>query len=248
MTTIDLNADLGEGVPSDAAMMRYLSSCNIACGGHAGDEDSMRTTLRAAKQAGVCAGAHPSYPDRDGFGRRSLDIGIRELTDSLAEQVRALARVASEEGVTLTHLKPHGALYNDAAKRAQLAAVLASVAAGDLEGAALVGPPSSELARAAAEAGIRFVAEGFCDRSYRPDGSLTPRSEQGAVIADQARRAEQALRLAKGLPMELPGGGTLALRVQTICLHGDADGALETARAVRSLLEEEGVEVRAPYG
>lgn len=247
MTTIDLNADLGEGMPNDAGMMPFISSCNIACGGHAGDRETMRRTLKLAREHGVAAGAHPSYPDREGFGRRSLHLAVETLTETVKEQVRALRLEAEACGIALTHLKPHGALYNDAAKDEGLADVLVKVITELLPGARLVGPPGSKLAMAAEAARLPFVAEGFCDRSYQRDGSLTPRSQPGAMVEGPQARAEQALALAEGRAIETADGGQLNLSIQTICLHGDAEGAEATARAVRRLLEESGIKVE-PIG
>lgn len=242
--TIDLNADLGEGCGDDGALIGVVTSCNVACGGHAGDERSMAEALTLAREAGVAAGAHPSYPDKDGFGRRSVETPLDALETSLNEQIDAIAGVAARLGVELTHVKPHGALYNDAAKDAEKAARVIA-AAKRLPRAAIVGPPMSALARAADGAALRFVAEGFADRAYEPDGSLRSRRLDGALIEDEARRADQALSLAQAGEAAAHGGGRVRLAVDTICLHGDSPGALSSARAIRSRLEGAGIVVRA---
>ena len=243
---IDLNADLGEmpgdeGRALDAAILDAVSSCNIACGGHVGDDQSMRATLLLAKDRGTRAGAHPSYPDREGFGRRRLNIDDDQLERSLFDQVAGLLKHAGDIGVNVTHVKPHGALYNDAAKDQTLADIVARVtkAAGI---PVLVGPPNSLLQSSAEASGLIFVAEGFADRAYEPDGSLVPRSEPGAVIEDEAKQSAQALLIAAG-HVRTRSGKEIALPVQTLCLHGDTKGARETAIKIREALEAAGFQI-----
>ena len=231
MTAIDLNADLGEGDPHDVELLAIVSSCNIACGGHAGDDASMRETIAAAIANGVAIGAHPSYPDRAGFGRRSAYLGGDELRVSLFEQINALISAADEQGATLTHVKPHGALYNDAVNDRKLADLVAGCVAAKVPGAAFVGLPDSEMQRAAYRHSLNFVAEGFIDRAYQDDGQLVPRSEPGAVH--------------KGLELILPQAISLVGKVDTLCIHGDTPGAVAAAAAVREALESQGVEIRA---
>ncbi|MBB4658569.1 5-oxoprolinase subunit PxpA [Parvularcula dongshanensis] len=249
MTRIDLNADLGElpgeeGAALDAAIMPLLSSCNVACGGHAGNEETMRRTLAIAKAHGVAPGAHPSYPDREGFGRREVQIGNDALAASLAGQVTALIEAAAATGTALTHLKPHGALYHVAARDERVAATLATIASS--HGLALVGPPTGALRAAAHAEDLAYLAEGFADRSYQADGTLTPRGRPGAVLTDHKAQARQALSLARGRPLDTPGG-SVTLRVETLCLHGDTPGAIGAARAIRSALEADGIEIGAPH-
>ena len=243
---IDLNADLGElpgdeGRALDAAILDAVSSCNIACGGHAGDEVSMKATLLLAKERGTRAGAHPSYPDREGFGRRRLNIDDDQLEQNLSDQIADLQKHAGDVGVNVTHLKPHGALYNDAAKDSALADLAARVtkAAGI---PVLVGPPNSELQKSAEASGLTFVAEGFADRAYESDGSLVPRSEPGAVIEDETKQSEQALSIAAG-HVKTRSGEEIPLPVQTLCLHGDTKGARETAIKIRQALEAAGYQI-----
>lgn len=243
MTSIDLNADLGEGDPYDAELLRVVSSCNVACGGHAGDETSMQATIRDALANGVTIGAHPSYPDRDGFGRRAGFMAGEDLYDSLQRQLKAFAAVAGELGASVRHVKPHGALYTDAVVDADLAAVIARAVASMPGKPLLVGQPGTELETAAAAHGLEFVAEAFVDRAYQADGRLVPRSEQGAVHADLGRIARQAVALAVDGRVRGHDGTDVQVRADTLCIHGDTPGAADAARAVRKALEDQGVEI-----
>lgn len=245
-SVIDLNADMGEYASVDeadreAALMRLVTSCSIACGGHTGDENTMRRTVQRAKENGVTIGAHPSYPDREGFGRRSLKFDEAALSASLQIQIKDLRAIAEQENVTVAYVKPHGALYNDAARNAALAALVVDACAPY----PLVGPPGSALEAAAKVKGLRFVCEGFVDRLYKIDGSLTPRTEHGAVIADIPTRAKQATAIALGETFPA-ADGELQIEVDTLCIHGDSAGAVETAHAVREALGAAGVAI-APF-
>ncbi|MEX1250603.1 MAG: 5-oxoprolinase subunit PxpA, partial [Hyphomonas sp.] len=247
-TSLCLNADLGEltgaeGRALDAAMLEIVTRCNIACGGHAGDAETMRQTIRTAKEHGVQIGAHPSYPDIENFGRRSLAIDPAELAASLDAQTQLLLDIAEEEGARVVHLKPHGALYNDAARDAGLAQLIAGVAARAGIGE-MIGPPHSELGQAARSAGIRFLAEGFADRSYETDGALTPRNIPGAVLEDTDAVLAQALAFAREGRVAVRAGGHIALRVQTLCLHSDTPGAAEHAHVIQAGLRQAGIAVR----
>ena len=234
MPTIDLNADLGEGDACDDALLRVVSSCNIACGGHAGDARSMQSTVVTALANGVAIGAHPGYPDREGFGRRSGFLRGDELRTSLIEQIGTLDAIAANNGATLTHVKPHGALYNDAVNDRQLADLVVSAVQATLPGAAFVGLPGSELQNAANAAALRFVAEGFADRAYQANGQLVPRSEPGAVHDQLQQILAQAV--------------SLLGKVDTLCVHGDTPGAAEIAKQVRKELEKQGVKIHAIRG
>lgn len=245
MTTIDLNADLGEGDPYDAELLRIVSSCNIACGGHAGDADSIAATVREALANGVSVGAHPGYPDRDGFGRRSGFMRGEPLRDALRQQLEQFERIARELGATVTHVKPHGTLYTDAVVDAELAAVIADAVADVPGRPMLVGQPDTELEAAAAAHGLRFVAEAFVDRAYRADGQLVPRSRPGAVHGDIAQIQRQAVTLARDGSVQSADGSRIPVRADTLCIHGDTPGAAAAARAVREALEREGVEIHA---
>jgi len=223
---IDLNADLGEG-PGEEPLYAQITSANIACGGHAGDEDTMHEAVRLALLHGVSVGAHPSYPDREGFGRVTMSLPLEALSRAIAEQVEALARVARAQGARLTHVKPHGALYGDAARR-EVARAIADSVASVSPGLVLIGLAGSPALRVWRELGFRVAAEGFADRAYAADGTLLPRTRSGAVITDGRAAAAQAIRLA--------GDGAC----DTICIHADTKGAAEIASAVRRGLEEAG--------
>jgi len=229
--SIDLNADLGEGDPYDRELLRIVSSCNIACGGHAGDAETMRRTVLSALENDVSIGAHPAYPDCEGFGRCSGFLSGEKLFNSLVDQIKALSLVAAEAGATLTHVKPHGALYNDAVNSRELADLIAKAISATVPGAAFVGLPESELQEAAVDHELTFVAEGFIDRAYQDNGQLVPRSEPGAVH--------------KSLELVLPQAVSLVGKVDTLCVHGDTPGAAEAAAAVRAELEKQGVAIRA---
>ena len=226
---IDLNADVGEGLPAelDRALMEVVTSASIACGGHAGDIRTMRLTLRAAQELGVRAGAHPSYPDKPNFGRVSITIGAEALLDAIGEQVSALQEAALQIGMSVAYLKPHGALYNDAAADEEVAATVATAAS-------LLGLPMMFLGSAPTLAKLPgdappVIREGFVDRGYRPDGSLIPRGEPGALISAPEDAAGQAVRLAAS--------------VDTLCIHSDSPSALALARAARAALEEAGMQI-----
>lgn len=244
MATIDLNADLGEGDPYDEALLRIVSSCNVACGGHAGDRESMAATVREAMTNGVNVGAHPGYPDRDGFGRVSGFLQGDALYVALTGQVTALADIAAQLGARLTHVKPHGALYNDAIADGERANVIARVVS-ELHGdAAFVGMADTELQAAAERHGLSFIAEAFVDRAYEPDGTLVSRSEPGAVHTELSVITAQAVSLAKSGQVTARNGEVIQVPADTLCIHGDTPGAAQAARAVRDVLESHGIEVR----
>ena len=245
MTSIDLNADLGEGDPYDEELLQIVSSANIACGGHAGDDESMAQTIRSAIENGVAVGAHPGYPDRDGFGRQSGFMRGDELYDSLTVQVTALSDTAAQMGARIAHIKPHGALYNDAVGDRELADLIARVTAETPGEPAFVGMANSELEFAADRHGLRFVAEAFVDRAYEADGTLVSRKEPGAVHEDLAVATTQAVRLAEDGQVTARNGDEVSVRADTLCIHSDTPGAAEKARAVRDVLESHGVEIRA---
>jgi len=245
VASIDLNADLGEGDAYDEDLLQIVSSCNVACGGHAGDADSMIRTVRSAIANGVAVGAHPGYPDREGFGRRSGFLAGDDLYESLRSQVTELADIAAHLGARLAHVKPHGALYNDAVRDKDLADIVARVTAEAPGAPAFVGMADTELEFAAQRHGLEFIAEAFVDRAYEPDGTLVPRSEQGAVHEDLNVATTQAVRLAEAGETTARNAEVVAVRADTLCIHGDTPGAAEKARAVRDVLESHGVDIRA---
>ncbi|UBV43013.1 5-oxoprolinase subunit PxpA [Deinococcus taeanensis] len=243
---IDLNADLGEGSAHEEAVMTAVSSANIACGGHAGDLESMRDSLRLAARFGVAAGAHPGFPDREGFGRRELHVPPDEVTLFVREQIEALKAVALREGVPLRHVKPHGMLYNMAARDAALARAVARAAADS--GVPLyfgLAGPDSVMLREAQRLGLSVLGEGFADRGYAPDGSLWPRGQAGALLPFGAAVA-QGVRIAQEGAATAVSGEAVAVPARTLCLHGDGAEAAALARALRAALETAGVAVRAP--
>jgi 5-oxoprolinase (ATP-hydrolysing) subunit A len=247
---VDLNADAGESfgawtMGDDVALVREITSVNVACGFHAGDPTVMRRTIRLAAQAGVAVGAHPGFPDLQGFGRRSIHLSPSEVEDLILYQVAALSGVARAEAVPLTHVKPHGALYSQAAGDRALADAIARAVRAVDSSLALVGLAGSVLIDAARNAGLRPISEAFVDRAYLPDGTLCPRGAAGAVIADPAEAALRAVRLVREGHVAALDGTDLPIRADTMCIHGDTPGAVTIARAVRVSLERAGVSVRS---
>lgn len=248
---IDLNCDLGESfgawrMGADEDVMPCISSANIACGFHAGDPGTMRRTVELARDAGVAIGAHVSLPDLQGFGRREMRIGADEAHAMTLYQVGALAGFARAARTFLRHVKPHGALYNMAARDAALADAIA-VAVRDFDPLlVLVGLAGSELPRAGERHGLVVAHEAFTDRRYRADGSLVPRGEPGAVIDDLEASLAQALALAQGEPIEAIDGTPLRLHADTLCVHGDHADAPQRARRLHEALAGAGLPIRAP--
>jgi len=253
MSTIDLNCDMGESfgaysIGSDEAVMTSISSANVACGYHGGDPSVMRRTVRLARERGVAVGAHPGFPDLVGFGRREMRVAPQDVEDLVLYQIGALAGIAHGEGIRLSHVKPHGALYNMAVKDRSLADAIARAVAAFDRTLVLFGLPNSDLARAGQAAGLRVALEGFADRAYEPDGSLTPRSRTGAIIHDLETVVQRAVRMAIDGVVIATDGSELAMRVDTICTHGDTPGAQALTRALRTGLEQAGVKVAAVAG
>jgi len=242
---IDLNCDLGESfgryvLGEDAAMMKLVTSANVACGFHAGDPAVMAHTVALAKAHGVALGAHPGYPDLQGFGRREMRMSPQEAAQIVLYQIGALAGIARQAGLTLRHVKPHGALYNQAAQDPELAMVIAQAVFDFDPRLILVGLAGSELIRQGVAVGLQVANEGFPDRAYLPDGALMPRGQEGAVITAPESVARNALRLVREGVM-VNGD---QVRVDTLCLHGDNPEAVENAKAVRRILDAENVEIR----
>ena len=236
---IDLNCDLGEAVGNDEAIMPHITSANIACGFHAGNASVMRSTVRLAKRHGVNIGAHPGWPDLEGFGRREMNIPAEEAEALVLYQIGAMAAIAKAEGVALTHVKPHGALYNQAASDRRLADAIARAVKSFSGELILVGLAGSELCQAAVEAGIKVAGEGFPDRAYNPYGTLMSRSKQGALIESPEDVAKNALDLIKNGVLF----GKKNIIVDTLCLHGDHIHAAENAKLLRKTLTKNGIEV-----
>ena len=243
--TVDLNADLGESYGSwsmgdDEALLDVVTSANVACGFHAGDPVTMLRTCRAAAARGVTVGAHPSYPDLVGFGRRHLDLSAEELTAGTVYQLGALDACCRAAGTRLAYVKPHGALYHDVSSDSALARafVLGVVAVSPL---AVLGPAGSELLEAAADLGLATAAEVFADRGYRPDGSLVPRGESGAIVDDPDAVAERVVGMVTAGTVRAVDGTLVQVVADSICLHSDTPGAVALARRVRAALAEAGV-------
>lgn len=245
MNTIDLNADLGEGY-DDQPVMPHISSANIACGFHAGDAQAMHRTVALCVQHDVAIGAHPSLPDREGFGRREMKIAPDEVYAQTLYQVGALAALAQTAGATLHHVKPHGALYNMAARERALADAIAHAVRDFDSRLILVGLAGSASIAAAHEAGIVCAREAFCDRRYRADGSLTPRSQTGSVFEDVQQAIRQAISIAMRNEAIADDGSRVRIEADTLCVHGDRANAGEFARRLREALEREGVRIAAP--
>jgi len=252
---IDLNADVGEafgaytigpdGAGNDAGLLKSVTSANVAAGFHAGDPSVLRDTIRAAKSHGVAVGAHPGFPDLVGFGRREMNVTHKEAEDFVLYQIAAVAGVAAAEGVRLQHVKPHGALFNMAAKDAGLASAIARATAAFDVSLILFGLPGSEILKAGRAAGLRGAAEAFADRAYEADGSLVSRKKPGSVIDDAAVVVSRAIRMARDKVVTAIDGTTVTLDVDTICVHGDTRGADDLAARLRAGLEAASVTVRA---
>ena len=250
MPRIDLNCDMGESfgayeMGNDEAVLDHVSSANIACGFHAGDPRTMHRTVRMALDRGVAIGAHPGLPDLQGFGRRPMSLSRTEAYDCVIYQVGALSGFAQALGGKLTYVKAHGALYNMAAKDPALAEAIAGAVADYDDNLAFYGLAGSELIRAAQTAGLRAVSEVFADRSYQDDGSLTPRTQPGAMIEDVEVSVAQVRRMVLEGMVRSVSGKEVAVQADTLCIHGDQPGALAFVRRIRDELARAGVDVRA---
>jgi UPF0271 protein len=249
VVAIDLNSDLGESygvwkLGDDEAMLTLVTSANVACGFHAGDPSTLRIVCGAAASSGVAIGAQVAYPDLLGFGRRVIDMDPAELRDAVLYQLGALDAFAQVAGTEVGYVKPHGALYHvTASARPAAAAVVAATAEYD-PSLAVLGAPGSVLLQEAEAAGLEPIPEGFADRAYLPDGGLVSRRQQGAVLVDPARVAEQAVRLATAHEVVAIDGSVLALDVRSLCVHSDSPGAVDLAGAVRDALDAAGVDLR----
>jgi UPF0271 protein len=239
MKTIDLNADLGEGGEHDAELMALVSSCNIACGGHAGDEESMRTAVSMAQANGVAIGAHPGYVDPEFFGRRFLELPLDVVMGQIRNQIEALLKIAG----SLHHIKLHGALYHQANQEPELAKAFAALVFELLPKPLIYAPPTGQMIDAAKALGLSVVAEGFIDRRYLDNGELSPRSDALAVITDVDEAIEQAYKLANEGCVIARTGKVIPMDVQTLCVHGDGVSALEILRRVRESFVREGIRV-----
>jgi UPF0271 protein len=251
--SIDLNCDLGESfgawsMGDDEGIMPYISSANIACGFHAGDPGTIHKTVMRCLRHGVSIGAHPSYPDLSGFGRRRMELDPQEVYDTVLYQLGAVAAFAKASGTFLRHVKPHGALYNQAAKDSLTAqAILNAVRYFDNQ-LLLYGPAGSELEKAADDIGIVFCSEAFADRGYQSDGSLTPRSQKGAMLADVESCVRQVLGMLEQGSVTSVDGARVSIRADTVCIHGDGPMSVTIAKALHGALIGKGFSIRHPSG
>jgi UPF0271 protein len=244
--SVDINADLGEGAGHDEELFELISSANIATGFHAGDSDSMHAAVSAAKKHGVAVGAHPSFFDRENFGRKELKISSPEVFDAVAYQLGVFQAIASAVGVRPNHVKPHGALYNMAVRDDKLADAIARAIESIDSKLILFAPDKSELARAGEANALQIAHEIFADRNYLNDGWLVPRTRPDALLRDPKEAARRVLRMLREHKVRSVEGCDVEVRGETICVHGDTPGAVEFARELRSQLEREGVSISAP--
>ena len=245
---VDINSDLGEGfgnykIPGDSEVIKLVSSSNIACGCHAGDPIVMNETVRRASEAGVNIGAHPGYPDMQGFGRRNMGLSPAEVRDYIIYQVGALKTFCEINGVRLQHVKPHGALYNTAAKDAALAKAIAEAVRDVNSDLILMGLAGSELVKAGREAGLKVAEEVFADRAYEADGSLRNRSFPDAVITDSDEAVARVVRMIKEGKIRTVTGEDIPIKADSICVHGDGAKALEFVKKIRQRLSDEEIEI-----
>ena len=247
MHAIDVNADVGEGY-ADERLLPWVTSVSVCCGAHAGSRADRERVLAMARDLRLAVGAHPGYPDREGFGRRELGLAPARIAAEVAVQVASLAEEAAAHGLTLTHVKPHGALYHRASGDPDAAAAVCRGIAGVDAGLAVIGEPGSALLAAAEAAGLAALPEGYIDRRYRPDGHLVPRERPGALLPTLDESVAQALALARGEPVAAEDGTPVRLAVRTLCLHGDSPGAGVLARELRRAFAGAGIAVRPALG
>jgi len=248
MFSIDLNCDMGESfgawrMGNDAALMDFVSSVNIACGFHAGDAGTMRETVETAIEKGVKIGAHPSFPDLQGFGRREMKMSAGEIFDIVIYQVSALKGICEAYGAKLHHVKPHGALYNKAAKDIETAQAIAQAVKKIDETLIFYGLSGSFLISEAEKTGLRTTSEVFADRTYNVDGTLTPRTESNALITDKKQAIAQVLEMIFDQKVTATNGEKVALKAETICIHGDGDNALDFAKLINAELTKCGIRI-----
>jgi UPF0271 protein len=244
--SVDINADLGEGAGHDEELFELISSANIATGFHAGDSDSMHAAVSAAKKHGVAVGAHPSFFDRENFGRKELKVSNQEVFDAVVYQLGVFQAIASAVGVQPSHVKPHGALYNMAVRDDKLADAIARAVESVDPKLILFAPDNTELARAGEAHGLQVAREIFADRNYLNDGWLVPRTRPEALLHDPKEAAERVLLMLREGKVRSVEGRDIDVRGETICVHGDTPGAVEFARELRLQLEREGVRISAP--
>ncbi len=252
MLSIDLNCDMGESfgawqMGNDAALMDFVSSVSIACGFHAGDASVIRQTIETAVSKNVAVGAHPSFPDLQGFGRREIKMSVSEVFDIVLYQIAAVKGICEASGAKLHHVKPHGALYNQAAKDANLAEAIAKAVKAIDEKLILYGLAGSFLISEAEKLGLKTASEVFADRTYQADGNLTPRSQPNALIENTEKVAAQVWQMISKQTVTATGGEKVSLRAETVCIHGDGAHALEFAKAINAQLKAQGVKIKSVF-
>jgi 5-oxoprolinase (ATP-hydrolysing) subunit A len=253
MKTIDLNSDLGESygaftIGNDKEVLKYISSANIACGYHAGDHNVMFETVSLAKKYGVQIGAHPGLPDLAGFGRREMILSPREIYHLVIYQIGSLAAVCKVNGISLVHVKPHGALYNMAAKNPEIAQAIAEAVSDYDLSLVLYALAGSELVKAGEEKGLVVAQEVFADRTYQPDGTLTSRLKENALIHDTKVAIKRVIRMINEGTVEAEDGTDLLIKADTICVHGDSPQALDFVTELRKALSQENISIRKSWG
>lgn len=241
---IDLNCDLGEGMHTDEQIIPLISSANIACGLHAGDVDTMNRTISKCLQHGVAIGAHPSWPDKENFGRKEMQRSTEELYSIVIEQINILSRLAHEQGSQLHHVKPHGAMYNQSAKDKSIAAGIAKAVKDFDSSLILFGLSGSYSISEAEKIGLKTASEVFADRTYQDDGSLTPRSQPNALIDDEQQAAAQVLQMIKQQKVTSIAGKHIPLIADTICIHGDGAHAVKFAKAISVALKQNHIDIK----
>jgi UPF0271 protein len=244
---VDLNADLGEGSGHDVELFQLISSASIATGFHAGDADTMHAAVVGAKAQGVAVGAHPSFFDRENFGRKELQVPVDEVFDAVAFQLGVFQAIAQAADMRSNHVKPHGALYNMAVRDEKLADAIARAIRSVDSRLILFAPDNTELARAGEGQGLQVAREVFADRNYLSDGWLVPRTRADALLNDPVEAAKRVLRMLREGKVRSVEGDDVNVRAETICVHGDTPGAVEFARELRSQLESQGVRISAPH-
>lgn len=241
MLRCDINCDMGEGMGNDALIMPYITSANIACGYHAGDEETMKLTILLAQKHKVKIGAHPSFFDRENFGRTAINKTPEEVYELIIQQVKFLQKIAGACGASLNHVKPHGALYNLASTNKFLARAIANAVKDLDENLILFGASGGYLLREAKAIGLKTASEVFADRTYQVDGTLTPRTEAGALIEDRKQCIQQVLKMIKDGKVKTVSGKEIAIVAETICIHGDGKNAVQFAKAINETLKEENI-------
>ena len=245
MPTIDINCDMGEGVGNDDAIMPFISSANIACGFHAGDEDTMRKTVESAIKNNVAIGAHPSFFDKKNFGRTEMNLAGDEIYDLVLLQLRTIDKIIKEKDAKLHHVKPHGALYNMSAKNSHIAQAIAQAVKDFDENLILFGLSGSVSISVAEEMSLKTASEVFADRTYKDDGSLTPRSEAGALVADEEELMQQVLQMIQEKTVTTVSGKRIPIVADTVCIHGDGKHAVQFAATINEQLRANGIKIKS---